>query len=145
MPVENRRPCWGREVPCCRFDFLVFRALSTTYESLLTTYRTSINNLQKSINDLWSIWMQSGNWSQNSREKKIKIISNRVDNAQSIHIMGVVVPFFSSHPSHPRGGLPASEVPHGSWLVVPRPRASHDTSASHRPVHRTYDRIASPQ
>ena len=68
-----------------------------------------------------------------------KIIPNRVDSAPSIHIMAVVVQFFSSHPSHPRGGSPASEVPHGSWLVVPRPRASHDTSASHRRPMRTYN------
>ena len=55
VPVENRTPYRGAEGHCCRFDFWVFGALSTTYKSLSTTYKTAINDLQNSINDLWNL------------------------------------------------------------------------------------------
>ena len=55
VPVENRTPYRGAEGHCCRFDFWVFGALSTTYKSLSTTYERVIKDLQNSINDLWNL------------------------------------------------------------------------------------------
>ena len=63
---------------------------------------------------------------------------NRLDSARSMHTMGVAVPvLFQSSESSPRGVASLRSVV--TWLVVPRPRASHDTSASHRRPMRTYN------
>lgn len=70
MPVGNRTPYSEREVPCCRFDFCDFGALSTTYESLSTTYEAAINDLEKSINDLRA---NAAN-AQNMLRKKLSFI-----------------------------------------------------------------------